>query len=185
MRRWAVILVVCVLVTPGLWAGELSGVTVPDSVTVNDTILKLNGMGLRKKLWVEIYVAGLYLAIPTNDPSAAVNSDGPKKIVMHFLTDRAKKKKMDAAWLGGFESNSPADFGTLEDRVRTFVGFFGDMGVDDVIELTVEPEGGTTAVLNGKKVGVIEGEDFGAALLRVWLGDHPPADDLKAGMLGN
>ena len=26
--------------------------------------------------------------------------------------------------------------------------------------------------------------DFAAALLKVWLGDHPPADDLKAGMLG-
>lgn len=142
MRRCAVILVVCVLVAPGLWAGELSGVTIPDSVTVNDTILKLNGMGLRKKLWVEVYVAGLYLATPTNDPKTAVNTDGPKKIVMHFLTDRAKKKKMDEAWLEGFDSNSPADFGALKDRVGTFIGFFGDMHVDDVIELTLEPGGG-------------------------------------------
>lgn len=90
---------------------------------------------------------------------------------------------MDTAWLEGFESNSAAEFSALKDRVGTFIGFFGDMHVDDVIELTVEPGVGKTAVLNGTKVGKIDGEDFGAALLRVWLGDHPPDDALKTGML--
>ena len=184
MRRCAVILVVCVLVTPGLWAGELSGVTIPDSVTVNDTILKLNGMGLRKKLWVEVYVAGLYLANPTGDALAAINATGPKRVVMHFRTDRAKKKKMDAAWLEGFKANSPGEFSALEGRVKTFMDFFGDMKVDNIIELTVVPGRGTIAVYNGKEKGVIEGDDFGIALLSVWLGDHPPADGLKAGLLG-
>lgn len=185
MRRYAVVLMVCVLAASGLWAGELEGVTLPDEVTVNGTTLKLNGMGLRKKLWIEVYVAGLYLSVPTSDAEEAVDSEGPKRIVMHFLTDRATKKKMDAAWFEGFETNSPAEFDALNDRLRTFVGWFGDMKVNDVIELTVEPENGTTAVLNGKKMGVIDGDDFSAALLRVWLGDHPPADDMKAGMLGN
>ena len=58
------------------------------------------------------------------------------------------------------------------------------MRVGDVIELTVVPGEGTVAVYNGEEKGVIEGDDFGVALLRVWLGNHPPTEDLKAGMLG-
>jgi hypothetical protein len=141
-------------------------------------------MGLRKKLWVKVYVAGLYLANGTGDADRAVNQDGPKRVVMHFLTDKVTKKKLDDAWFEGFEANSPERYPTLEARVRRFAGLFGDMAVGDVIELTISPSGDTTAVVNGSEVGVIDGDDFAAALLRVWLGDKPPTEDLKTGMLG-
>ncbi len=103
---------------------------------------------------------------------------------MHFLTDKANKKKMDAAWVEGFEANSPSTYGALTDRVQTFADLFPDMKVGDVIELTMVPGGGTSATLNGEAKGVIDGDDFAEALLKVWLGDHPPSDELKTGMLG-
>jgi len=37
--------------------------------------------------------------------------------------------------------------------------------------------------LNGEEKGTIEGDDFGAALLRVWLGPKPPTEELKNGLL--
>lgn len=185
MRRLSIVLLACVLAAPAAWSAELAEVTLPDQVTVEDASLELNGMGLRKKMWVKVYVAGLYLPSKTFDAGAAVQMAGTKKVVMHFLTDKATKKKMDAAWLEGFEANSPSEFDGLEGRVRTFMGFFGDMENGDVIEMTVVPGRGTTVVLNGDEKGVIEGDDFGAALLRVWLGDHPPTDELKSGMLGS
>ena len=167
-----------------MWAGELADVTMAEEITVGDATLQLNGMGLRKKMWVKVYVAGLYLESTTKDAGMAVSSDGAKRVVMHFLTNKANKKKMDAAWVEGFEANSPSSYDTLKDRVKEFVDLFGDMKVDDVIELTLVPGGGTTVALNGEVVGVIEGDDFAAGLLKVWLGDHPPSDELKTGMLG-
>jgi hypothetical protein len=184
MRRFAALLVVCWLCIPAVGAGELAGVTMDDAVTVGDAALELNGMGLRKKLWVKVYVAGLYLEAPTKASAEAINAVATKRIVMHFLTNKATKKKMDAAWLEGFQANSPDNFGALEARVKTFMDYFGDMKVDDVIELTMEPGTGTVVVLNGERKGVIEGEDFATALLKVWLGDHPPDEEMKAGMLG-
>lgn len=170
--------------TPIGLSGELAGVDLAEQVTVDGETLVLNGMGLRKKLWIEVYVAGLYLGQKTTDAAAAVGSDDAKKIVMHFLTDRATKKKMDAAWFEGFERNSPDDYADLEDRVKEFVDLFGDLSKGDVIELNIVPGTGTVAFFNGSKQGVIEGDDFAAALLRVWLGDHPPSDDLRRGLLG-
>jgi hypothetical protein len=184
MRHLSAILLVCVLLVPSVWAAELADVEMPDEVTVGDAALQLNGMGLRKKMWVKVYVAGLYLPSKTSDADAAVEMEGPKKVVMHFLTNKATKKKMDAAWFEGFEANSPDAYGALEARVKTFADLFGDMKTGDVIELTIVPETGTIAVYNGEEKGVIEGDDFGSALLGVWLGDQPPTDELKAGMLG-
>jgi hypothetical protein len=183
MRRLTALVVVCVLAVP-VWAGDLGGVTIPDQVTVGDANLELNGMGLRKKMWVKVYVAGLYLETKTTDAARAVSSPGTKRVVMHFLTNKATKKKMDSAWFEGFEANSPEGYPALEERVKKFVGLFGDMKVGDVIQMTVVPGSGTAVVLNGEDKGTIEGDDFGAALLRVWLGDHPPTADMKTGLLG-
>jgi hypothetical protein len=142
-------------------------------------------MGLRKKMWVKVYVAGLYLAEKTGDAGAAVSQDSAKKIVMHFLTNKATKKKMDAAWFEGFEANSPEEYPSLESKVKTFADFFGDMKDGDVVELTLIPGQGVVAALNGEQRGVVEGDGFADALLKVWLGEHPPADELKSGMLGS
>jgi hypothetical protein len=67
-RFVALCVFLAVATVPPIWAGELAGVTLDDTVTLNDADLVLNGMGLRKKLWVEVYVAGLYLPSKTSDP---------------------------------------------------------------------------------------------------------------------
>ena len=103
---------------------------------------------------------------------------------MHFLTNKAKKMKMDDAWAEGFEANSPGEYTALEGRVKTFMDYFGDMKEGDVIECTILPGEGTKVTLNSEDKGIIEGDDFGAALLRVWLGPNPPTEDLKNGLLG-
>jgi hypothetical protein len=53
-RFVALCVFLAVATVPPIWAGELAGVTLDDTVTLNDADLVLNGMGLRKKLWVEV-----------------------------------------------------------------------------------------------------------------------------------
>lgn len=184
MRRVVVMFLVTLLVVPFCLAGELVGVKMPDEVTVSGKTVKLNGMGVRKKLWVKVYVGGLYLETKSSNAAAIVDSDQAKRVVMHFLTDRATKEKMDDAWKEGFEANSPKQYGALKKRVETFIGFFGDMKDGDRIEINMVPGEPTVVLLNGKEKGTIEGDDFAKGLLRVWLGDSPPTEDLKEGMLG-
>jgi hypothetical protein len=175
---------VMVVAAPMIWAGELAGVTMDDQVTISGKSLQLNGMGLRKKLWVKVYVAGLYLESKSDNAKQIVSSEQIKMVTMHFLTDRATKAKMDAAWREGFEANSPGAHAALKSRVETFIGFFGDMKEGDQIKMEMVPDEGTTVTLNGQEKGKIEGDDFAEALLLVWLGSAPPTEDLKEGMLG-
>lgn len=184
MRHLVVALAMTVLAVPTVTAGELAGVRMADSVTVDDTTLQLNGMGVRKKLWIKVYVGGLYLPSRATSAAAASSMDGPKKMVMHFLTDKATKEKMDDAWREGFENNAPQLSARLGDEIDRFVGFFGDMKDGDLIEMELVPGAGTTVSFNGTVRGTVEGDDFAQALLSVWLGEEPPSEDFQEGLLG-
>ncbi len=183
MRRLVVLVLALGLVAPVAWAGGLAGIHLDDEVMVGEKTLKLNGMGLRKKAIFKIYVAGLYLENVTTNATNAATSTQVKKMVMHFMTNKAKKKKMDAAWSEGFENNS-AHYADLKDRVEVFMGYFGDMKDGDIVEMTLVPGEGTSVVINEASKGTIEGDDFAEALVSVWVGDHPPSEGFKAGLLG-
>jgi len=184
MRRWTVAVLAVALAVPPVLAASLADVTLPDEVVISGKTLKLNGMGLREKMWVDVYVAGFYLEQPTAEAATAIASQQIKRVVMHFLTNKATKSKMDNAWTEGFEGNSPDQLAALKGRLDTFKGFFGNMKDGDRVEITMEPGKGTVVSFNGTEKGAVEGDDFAQALLRVWLGNRPPSEDLKAGMLG-
>ena len=82
MRKAFLILVVIAVVVLAaavdLRAATLAGVTLPDSTQVAGKTLVLNGVGLRTKFVVKVYVAGLYLEQKSSDPNAILKSDSPK-----------------------------------------------------------------------------------------------------------
>ena len=183
MKRILILVLLIALTAPVAWTKSLAGVTMDDSIMVDGHSLKLNGLGLRKKLWIKVYVGGLYLEHPTTNANAAAESKEVKKMVMRFMTNKATKSKMDGGWDEGFEENY-AHFDKIKARVETFKDFFGDMKDGDVVEMTLIPGKGTTVVINGVEKGTIEGDDFQEALVKVWVGPEPPTDDFKEGILG-
>src|SRR4051794_17920103 len=79
-------------------AAEISGVKLPDQVTVAGKSLKLNGAGLRQAtiLKFNVYAAGLYLESPSKDGDAIANSDQTKSIELVFMRDVTGKQMADA-----------------------------------------------------------------------------------------
>lgn len=184
MRRKLITLIAS-LAIPGLAsAAELEGVTVPDSIEAGGQELVLNGLGLRKKFWVEVYVAALYLPARTGNAVEALDAEGPKRLEMHMLYDVSRDKLVDA-WDEGFESNSDPDTLTaIAGQIAQFNLLWSDSQEGDVFVLEYLPGSGTRVVMNGEDAGTIEGDDFARALFAIWLGPEPPTDDLKEGLLG-
>src|SRR5262245_57506442 len=85
-------------------AAELASATLPDTLKAGDTTLKLNGLGIRKKSIVKVYVGALYLTSPSKDPDAIVASDQAKAVRMHFLRD-LKKTQVTEGLREGFDAN--------------------------------------------------------------------------------
>jgi len=181
------ILSLLLLFSSGLLAGELAGVHVEDSVTTaSGDRLVLNGMGLREKLWIDVYVGSLYLPAKASSVSEIVAQPGPVRIDMDIVYKEISSKKLNKAWKEGFEKNQPPErLDALKSRIERFYTLFEEparKGDKYILEYT--PGKGTLVRKNGVELGVIEGEDFKNALLEIWLGNHPADKDLKKGMLG-
>ena len=166
-----------------LYAGTVAGVTLPDTATVAGTNLVLNGMGLRSKMMVKVYVAGLYLEQKSSDPAAIMKSDTTKKIVMKFLYSPSKSQMSDA-FDEGFKSNSPDAMQTMKPDIDKLLGALEDMKKGGEMAFTYVPGTGTTLTIDGRAKLTIPGLPFEQALMSVWLGPKPPNADLKKGLLG-
>jgi len=168
-------------------ARELADVTVPDQITVGDHFfLDLNGMGLREKFWIDIYVGSLYLAKPMHNVGEILSQPSPLRIQLDFVYKEVTSDKLINGWKEGFEKNqNPQTLKKLQTRIDKFTGFFADSArKGDQYIIDYIPGKGTSVSKNGVLLGTIEGEDFKNALVEIWLGNKPADKDLKKGMLG-
>jgi hypothetical protein len=180
------VLVLTMLVLPTLnmtgYAAELAGATLPDTLSVGDKTLKLNGLGLRKKAMFKVYVGGLYLESSSKDAGVILASDQAKAIRMHFLRDLTKAQLVEA-FQEGFEANAKDKAGQKAafDKMLALVP---DVKEGETLTFTYLPGKGTTLQVGNKELGVSTGKGFADAVFSIWLGPKPPSDDLKTGMLG-
>jgi len=163
-------------------AAELAGATLPDALSAGDKLLKLNGLGLRKKAMFKVYVGGLYLESPSKDAGTILATDQAKAIRMHFLRDLTKAQLVEA-FQEGFEANVK-DGAAQKAAFDKMLALVPDVKEGTTMTFTYLPGKGTTLSAASKELGVFEGKGFAAAVFSIWLGPKPPSEDLKKGMLG-
>jgi hypothetical protein len=171
---------VCVLSVSTL-AATLADVSLPDTITVGSQTLVLNGMGVRSKLFIKVYVGGLYLEKKTGDAGSIVQSDAAKRVVLQFLYGEVTREQMVEAFEEGFKGNAPS---APKAQVQQLVGALETMKKGEQMVVTYLPGTGTTLSIRGKDKLTIPGLAFGQAVFSVWFGPKPPTSDLKNGMLG-
>ncbi|MDX1528135.1 MAG: chalcone isomerase family protein [Gammaproteobacteria bacterium] len=168
-------------------AVEVAGVQFEESVQLADgqPELVLNGAGIRTKFFVKVYAAGLYLTQTSGSTEAVLALPGPKRVRMHFIHSEVEADKIRSGWTDGYRANhSDAEFEALKDRVQQFNDLFPTLKAGDVVDVDYIPGSGTAVRLNGETQGIIPGEDFYPATLKIWLGDKPAHSGLKQAMLG-
>jgi hypothetical protein len=161
-------------------AATLAGVTLPDAATVAGHPVTLNGLGLREKYLIDIYVGGLYLTHPTRDGAAAIASDEPKRVVMHFVYG-VSRDQMVASFRSDFGAGASRFAGDID---RIVAALPASLSKGDELVFDYVPGTGTTFTVEGRAAVVIPGPDFMKMVWGVWLGPKPPTADIKAGMLG-
>jgi hypothetical protein len=167
-------------------AGKKAGVTMPDTATVGDKTLVLNGMGLREATWlkIDVYVAGLYVETVSSDASAIIAADGPKLLVLRFVRD-VDRDDIVKAWSDGFKNNATLPVSKIKpliDRLNAWMPGFDD---GDTLSFSYVPAKGVEVAVNGAKKGILQGDDFARSLFSIWLGPKPPTEALKRGLLGD
>jgi len=169
-------------------ATEIGGVRYPTTAQVGGSTLVLNGAGIRYRLVVKVYTAGLYLAAKASTPEAVLAAPGAKR--MHVVMLR----EIDANDLGKLftrgmqENSSREEFGkSIPGTLRLAEMFSAKKRMATGEHFSVEwvPGQGTVILVNGKPQGEpIKEPEFFAALMRIWLGPKPADYALKDALLG-
>ncbi len=172
------------LLCPPAFAGTLANVSMPDSITVGSQTLVLNGMGVRSKLMIKVYVGGLYLVSKSSDASAIMQSDAAKRMVMHFVYSEVSRDQMAESFSDGFKANAADKIASIKSQIDQFIGALEPMKKGTELVVTYVPSTGTLLTIGGKDKLTIPGLAFAQAVFAVWLGPKPPTNDLKSGLLG-
>ncbi|HEX5312630.1 chalcone isomerase family protein [Aquabacterium sp.] len=184
----SLILAAAVAAMPALAAVQVKSAKFEDNLQVAGQNLVLNGAGVRVKIIVDVYAAGLYLPSKVSSEGKALNTAGAKSMQIVLLRELTGEKFAEAMIDGFKANNSDADIAKFQpklDQLRNLMLTFGTVKEGTVIHMTSVPGVGLRVSVNGQQKGSeISGDDFYKAMLKIWLGEKPVDSDLKSALLG-
>jgi Chalcone isomerase-like len=170
--RFALLVLVASLAAAPSPARTLAGVSMPDSVRVDGTLLHLNGMALYRKYGFKVLVAGLYLPKAEHDAAKILAADTPRRYVSRFLRNVGAKRVRNA-WQKGLARNTPNATGAVKAQFDELCGWARDFREGEEIDVTYVPDAGSTVLIAGERKGILPGKGFSDAYLRLALGQEP------------
>lgn len=186
--RW---LAACLLVLGAAAQAQqvvVEGARYDQSIVLGGQPLVLNGVGVRKRFVFDIYVGGLYVAKKAARTEELVGQPGPKRVALRFLREVEGDLFVNSLHVGLKANHTEAELGRWTNQVETLTTTIKTIALarrGDTVYFDYTPQDGTRVSVNGVTRGpLIPGEDFYAAVLRVWLGEQPADAGLKKGMLG-
>ena len=167
-------------------AAKVAGVTLDDTMTVGEQSLALNGAGIRKKLFIKLYVGSLYTVEAGSSAADIVAADAPMAIRLNLISNLLTREKMVAALMDGFQKSTGGDLAPIQAGIDQLVSVLPEkFESGTAMTLAYEPAVGTHLMGGDESMSVIEGLEFKQALFGIWLSDKPAQKSLKKAMLGN
>jgi hypothetical protein len=169
-------------------AARVAGVDFEDRTRIAGTELVLNGVGVRQVAWLKGYAAGLYLAQKSKSAAQVLATAGPKRIRLRLLVDVEAKEFAKAIDKGMRRNHGQTELEMLKARIAqldTLVLGLGQLRKGEVVDLDFVPGAGLLLARNGKPQGTtLPGDDLYAGLMKIFIGEVPVDEALKAGLLG-
>ena len=185
MKKLLAMVLVVFMMSPMAVAKQVGNVILPDTLTAGMDELVLNGADFRKKLFIKVYAAGLYLKEKQTDPQKIMDADTPMAIRMHFVYSEVSSKKLVDAWNEGFINGTGGNIAPIKTEIDTFNSFFfQEAKKNDIYDIIYVPDKGVSVYIKGELKGTIKGLDFKRAVFSIWLGEKPADATLKRKMLG-
>ncbi len=165
---------------------KVNGIIIPNIVKVNDKYLKLNGAGVREKMFLDLYIGALYVEKRSSNAGEIISADNLMSIKMRVISSMVNRENMEEAIREGFKKSTKGNTKSIESKIDDLInkGFAGAIEKGDVFDLEYIPGKGTYLKKNSKTLVVIPGLEFKKALFGIWLCNEPADANLKKKMLG-
>lgn len=170
------------------FAETIENIEFSPTTRVGNNELKLNGLGLRKVtkfgLDFKVYVAGLYTKSSATDAPALLASAEPKQLKMVFVR-RVQANDLNEAYKNGLYDNCKENCDEAKAGLKELTAIMPEMLDKSTIVYTFTEDGVEYEIKGRKEAkGTIKGKAFSKALLATFIGEKPPTEKLKAGLLG-
>ena len=164
----SLVLAAAVAALPAMAAVQVKSAKFEDTLQVGSQALVLNGAGVRVKIIVDVYAAGLYLPNKVRSEGKAIASTGAKSMQIVLLRDLTGEKFAEAMIDGFKANNTDADIAKYQgklDQLRSLMLTFGTVKEGTTINMTSIPGAGLRVYINGQQKGSeITGDDFYQAM---------------------
>ncbi len=185
----------------------VSGVRMPGKLGYEGKVLHLNGAGVRTKFFMNIYVAGLYLAEKSSDAEEIINANKAMTVRLHIISAMLTSSTMITAIREGFERSLEGKTDIISKEIEFTCSVFDEepTKVGDQYDIHFVPGVGISTSKNGKaytyaaykddfnfnktksgRVSIPPGANniFKKATFGIWLCDNPVDEALKDALLG-
>ncbi|HPS58570.1 MAG TPA: chalcone isomerase family protein [Spirochaetota bacterium] len=193
LKRILVSVITLALVYTAGLAKEIAGVVMPESYTLGQDNLVLNGAGLREKfaIGVDVYVSGLYLKNKTNNALQIINAH-ESMVIRLCMVRNVNVQEFSENTLAGFQesaANLGIDIRSIDKEIKQFLEVFsGSISKNDVFDITWSKAGGVRVYKNFSKTPrvTIKNMTLKRALFGIWLTNRSEdkLNVLRRGMLG-
>ncbi|QRK13744.1 chalcone isomerase family protein [Archangium violaceum] len=169
--RWLV-LVLMLIAGTAAQARAIAGVRMPEAIRLQGRELLLDHMALKKRLFFDIYVWGLYLEQAPDSTQEAIAFTGPKQLQLHFRRSIKREQLVDA--FRGFLSHSAAMRSPeMRRHSEQLVQSLRGVRKGDTLLITYLPGQGLLISGDASRGVMIPGKAFADALFTAWLRENP------------
>ena len=167
------------------YAADEKKVVIPSTTTCAGQALQLNGFGTRKKLFIKLYVASLYVQEKQSDANQILEMKQAACMRLNIVSSKITAKKMVKATREGFAKSTKGNTDPIKSEIDSFLTWLGQpIKKGDVFEFAFIPPHTMHVMKNDSELGTIESQAFSTALMGIWLGEMPADEKLKTGLLG-
>lgn len=95
--------------------------SIDETATCSDQTLSLNGAGVRKKLFIKLYVATLYTQTKSSDEQQLLNMRQPLCMRLYITSSKITSEKLVKATREGFEKSTQGDTVGIAEEIEIFL----------------------------------------------------------------
>jgi Chalcone isomerase-like len=154
-------------------ARSIAGVDLPNQVKVDGHVLALRSCGVRDTLWVEHYVAAMYLPADAPAAPAMLDPDSPMAILLHITSTAMLPEDVPEQW------REPLRKELSSEPLSKVREAYSRLSVGDRVQLNYSPKAGVIISVNGTVVSETASRSLIDSMLRTWAGKDPIAGKLR------
>ena len=168
------LLVACLLIPEIAFAGTVvAGVELPDEVRVDGQALALASCGVRDTLWVEHYVAAVYLPPHAPRVSTMLDPEQPMAILLHVTSTSMLPEQVPEQW------REPLRKELRDEPLSKVREAYSGLSAGDRVRLDYSPKDRVVLSVNDTVITRDASRSLIDSLLRNWAGEDPLSGKLQ------